>query len=151
MTSIVSYQKVITPVTTHTLKVPDNTGVDDAARCTELATVGDVTYVASPDGVTLPEQPSQITVTPVTLTDDLKAQIRDASPHCKLISERMIQKIRAKYTIDDEMFFARIGVGAALNLYTPSAGEHADMEAFGVFVEGVRQWGRAQRAALGLA
>ena len=29
--------------------------------------------------------------------------------------------------------------------------EHADMEAFGVFVESVRQWGRAQRAALGLA
>ena len=150
MTSIVSYQKVITPVTTHTLRVPDNSGVDDTIRCTELATIEDTTYVSVPAGVTLPTQPSQITVSPVTLTDALREQIKAASPHCRLISERMIQKIRSVYTIDDEMFFARIGVGAALGLYTPAPDEQAAMQAFGVFVEGVREWGRAERALLGL-
>jgi len=62
----------------------------------------------------------------------------------------MIQKIRAQYSIDDEMYFARIGVGAANGMYTPTAGEMADMQAFGQFVEGVRQWGREERAKLGL-
>jgi len=63
----------------------------------------------------------------------------------------MIQKIRAKYSVDDEMFFARIGVGAATGMYTPTAGEMADTQAFGEFVESVRQWGRTERANLGLA
>jgi hypothetical protein len=68
----------------------------------------------------------------------------------RLINARMIDKIRAEYSIDDEMFFARIGVGAATGMYTPTPGEQADMAAFGAFVESVRQWGRAERAKLGL-
>ncbi len=130
--------------------MPDNSGIDDAARCTELATLGDITYVAVPSGVTLPEQPSQITVTPVTLTDDLKTQIRDASPHCKLIAERMLQKIRAAYTAEDEMYFARISIGVLSGQYVFETGEQAAVAAYGAHVEGVREWGRAQRAALGL-
>lgn len=45
---------------------------------------------------------------------------------------------------------ARIGVGAATGMYTPSASELAEMTEFGAFVEGVRNWGRAERAKLGL-
>lgn len=150
MISIVSYQKVITPVTTYTLRVPDNAGVDDATRCTELATLGDVTYVAIPAGVTLPEQPTQITVTPVTLTDSLKEQIKAASPHVSLIAERMLQKIRAAYTPEDEMYFARISIGVLSGQYVFETGEQAAVAAYGAHVEGVREWGRTQRAALGL-
>lgn len=69
---------------------------------------------------------------------------------CKLISERMVQKIRAQYTVDDELYFARISLGALMGLYAPSAAEVAATQAFGVFVEGVRQWGRDERAKLGL-
>ena len=134
------------------MNLPDSQGADlaDSVHCTELCTIDGTTYVAVPAGVTLPAQPEQITVSTVTLTDALREQIKAASPHCRLISERMIQKIRAVYTIDDEMFFARIGVGAALGLYTPAPDEQAAMQAFGVFVEGVREWGRAERAKLGL-
>ena len=130
--------------------MPDNTGVDDGVRCTELATLGDLTYVCIPSGVTLPAQPPQITVTPVTLTDAIKEQIKAASPHASLISERMLQKIRAKYTPEDEMYFARISIGALSGQYTFEPGEQAAITAYGAHVESVREWGRAQRAALGL-
>ena len=76
--------------------------------------------------------------------------IKAASTHCQLINNRMIEKIRAMYSIDDEMYFARIGVGAATGLYTPSQDEMQAMTVFGELVESVRQWGRDERAKLGL-
>jgi len=132
------------------MALPDSQGVNDELHCTELCTLDGVTYVAVPDGVTLPAQPPEITLETVTLTPELREQIKAASVHVAFIAERMIQKIRAAYSIDDEMYFARIGVGAAAGLYTPTAGEMADMQAFGEFVESVRQWGRTEREKLGL-
>ena len=148
---IYSYQKVSTPYTVIQAALPDSAGANDELHCTELCTLGSITYLSVPDGVTLPDQPPEIELAPVTLSPELREQIKAASPHAQLIAERMIQKIRAQYSIDDEMFFARIGVGAAAGMYTPTAGEMADMQAFGEFVESVRQWGRAERANLGLA
>lgn len=149
-TSIVSYQKVSMPYTVISATLPDSSGADDAQHCTELCTIDGITYLAVPDGVTLPEQPPEITLEPVTLTPELREKIKAASVHAQFIAERMVQKIRARYSIDDEMFFARIGVGAATGMYAPSDSELADMQAFGEFVESVRQWGRAERAKLGL-
>lgn len=150
MTTILSYTKVFTPYTVLQMALPDSQGTNDELHCTELCRLDGVTYVAVPAGVTLPDQPAEITVLPVTLTPELKSAIKAASPHVALISERMIQKIRGTYTIDDEMFFARIGIGAATGMYTPTDGEMADMQAFGDFVESVRQWGRDERARLGI-
>ena len=149
--SILSYRKVSTPYTVIQAVLPDSAGANDDLNCTELCTLGDITYLSVPDGVTLPDQPPEIELTPVTLSPELREQIKAASPHIQLISERMIQKIRAQYSVDDEMFFSRIGVGAATGMYAPTVGEMADMQAFGLFVEGVRQWGRDERAKLGLA
>lgn len=148
--SIHAYQKASTAHTIIQALLPDSTGADDATHCTELCTIDGTTYLAIPDGVTLPAQPSEITLEPVALTPELREQIKAASVHVAFIAERMIQKIRAVYSIDDEMYFARIGVGAATGMHTPTAGELADMQAFGEFVEGVRQWGRVERAKLGL-
>lgn len=125
-------------------------GIDDSLHCTELCTLDGVTYLAVPDGVTLPPQPPEITLAPVALTPELRDAIKAASAHSQLVGERMVQKIRAQYSLDDEMFFARIGVGAATGMYTPTADELAEMQAFGAFVEGVRQWGRSERDKLGL-
>lgn len=150
-TSIVSYQKVSTPYTVIQALLPDSTGVDDALHCTELCTLDGITYLAVPDGVTMPPQPSEVTLEIVTITPDLRERLKAESVHSQWIGERMVQKIRAVYSIDDEMFFARIGVGAATGMYQPTPGELADMQAFGAHVESVRQWGRAERAKLGLA
>lgn len=147
MTSIVRYQKATDAWTTHTLATPTDSG------CTELCTLDDgYTYVAVPDGVTLPGQPAEIaaSVETVTVTSELRDAIKAASPHCRLIAERMIEQIRARYSVDDELFYARIMIGAGAGLYELQAGEAEEVAAFKTHVETVREWGRTQRAALGL-
>lgn len=154
MTSIVSYRKATDSYTTYALVTPD-TQLDAAGAelyCTELCTLDGVTYVAVPDGITLPEQPPQIasTVTSVTLTPELRDRIKAASPHCQFIDARMQDKIRARYSAEDETYFARIGTGVALGKYTFEPGEEAALTEYGAHVETVRQWGRTERSKLGL-
>lgn len=146
MPSIVAYRKISDATTTYTLHLPDG------AAHTELCTIDGTTYVSLADGVTLPAQPEQIaaSVEPVALSPVLRAEIEAASPHCKLIDERMRAQIREMYTLEDELKFARFGVGAAMAMYSPTADEIQQMTVYGEFVEGVRQWGRDERAKLGL-
>lgn len=152
MPSIVSYRKHIDSQITRELRLPASPqGMQPIG--TELATIDGITYVSLPDGVTLPaDQPTEIaaSIATVALDNVLREQIKTASPHCKLISQRMIDKIRDLYSIDDEMYFARIGVGAANGMYVPTMDELQAMTVFGEFVESIRQWGRAERAKLGL-
>ncbi len=98
----------------------------------------------------MPPQPEQIGATAVTLDSALLDEIKAASPALRLIHRRMEEKIRERYSVADEQYFARIGVGAALGIYVFEPGEQEELQAFGVFVESVRAWGRAQRAELGL-
>lgn len=139
---IYSYQKTSDAYTTYQAQGTE------AAPVQELCTIEGVTYFAGPD--VLPPQPTQISVAEVTLTDALREQIKAASPHCQLIYRRMEEQIRAKYSADDEMFLTRIGVGQALGAYSMSLGEKQELGDYQLFVEGVRQWGRDQRALLGL-
>lgn len=144
MTHIVSYQKQSDAYTVYQLNAPEGS--------TELCTIDGVTYVSVPDD-DLPEQAAQISasiVNPVTLTTELREAIKAASPHCALIHERMEAKIRDKYSLSDEQYFNRISSGAALGLYTFEAGESVALQAFGDYIESVRQWGREQRGQLGL-
>ena len=144
MTHIVSYQKQSDAYTVYQLNAPEGS--------TELCTIDGVTYVSVPDD-DLPEQAAQISasiVNPVTLTTELREAIKAASPHCALIHERMEAKIRDKYSLSDEQYFARIASGVALGMYTFEAGEQDALAAFSAYVEEVRQWGREQRALLGL-
>lgn len=98
----------------------------------------------------MPEQHADIGWQDVTLTDALKEQIKAASRPCQLIAEAMQQRIRAVYPVEDEQYFARIGVGAALGVYAFQPGEKDALLAFGAHVEAVRQWGRGARSELGL-
>ena len=150
MTTIYSYAKFSTPHTVIQMALPDNSGLDDALRATELCTLDGITYVAVPEGLTLPAQPPEIDPQPVVLTDALKDRIKAASPHVQLIYERTEQLIRAKYSMSDEAKYARIGVGVALGVYAFGAGEQDELLAFGAYVEAAREWGRNERAALGL-
>ena len=144
MAHIVSYQKKSDAYTVYQLNAPDGS--------TELCTIDGITYVSVPDGE-LPEQPAQIAasvIDPVTLTTELREAIKAASPHCQLIHQRMEDKIRERYSLSDEQYFSRIASGAALGYYTFETGEAESLQAFGLYVESVRQWGREQRALLGL-
>lgn len=152
MITIITYQKFINTEITRELRLP----VDGQHQSlgTELATLADgTTYVCLPDGATLPpDQPAEIaaSIQAVTLDAASRAAIVSASPHCKLIDERMREQIRGTYPLEDELKYARIGVGAAMGMYVPTTDEIQAMTVFGTFVEGVRQWGRDERARLGL-
>ena len=145
---IYAYTKVSTPYTIIQMALPYE--MDSENQCTELCTLEGVTYVAVPDSVTLPDQPAELTITEATITPELRDQIKAASPHCRLITERMEMRISSKYSLSDEQYFARIGVGAALGAYTFAPGEQDELLAFGAYVEAARQWGRDERAKLGL-
>ena len=123
---------------------------DDNNAMQEIATVGDWRYVYAPDNTEIPEQWPEIEWQSVVLSDELKEAIKANSRPCFLISERMQEMIRARYTAEDEMYFARIGTGKALGVYEFQAGEESALLDYGNFVESVRQWGRDERAKIGL-
>mgnify|MGYP003583096826 CR=1 FL=1 len=117
----------------------------------ELCVLDGVTYVTVPeDADPLPEQHQQITLEPVIVDAGLRERLLTESRAGQLISQAIIDKIRAKYPIDEELYFARIGIGSLTDLYTPSEAEVQELAAYGQYVESVREWGRQQRAALGL-
>ena len=145
---IYAYTKVSTPYTIIQMALPYE--MDSENQCTELCTLEGVTYVSVPDSVTLPDQPAELTITEATITPELRDAIKVESPHCRLITERMEMRISSKYSLSDEQYFARIGVGAALGAYTFAPGEQDELLAFGAYVEAARQWGRDERAKLGL-
>lgn len=139
--------------TPHTTPGPNGTSLRFRAGesgATELAELDGHAYVHVPDGVEVPEQPAEIAWQAITPDAVLLGRIKAESRPVQLIAQQMVERIRASYSIDDEMFFARIGVGAATGMYQPTQQELQEMTVFGEFVESVRQWGREERAKLGL-
>jgi hypothetical protein len=134
---ILKYQKVTDEFTTHALREPDYKEGDP--RVTELCTIGDETYVHVPDDLVLPEQAFNIDVTmeAVTLTGELKAEIKALSPHVKLINARVVEKIREKYSQDDELKAAH------------AAGSPFAVE-FLAYRDQCIAWGNAEKAKIGL-
>ena len=96
-----------------------------------------MTYLHIPDEVTLPTQPAQITVETVDLDDTLRSQIKQASPHIDLINRRVVEAIRERYSIEDEIKLIRLA---------PSD----ESTAYNAYVESCRDVGREQKAAIGL-
>jgi len=104
-----------------------------------------------PDGATLAaEQPEQVQMEEVIPEGELKEQIEAASTHCQLIYARMQEQIKAAYCDEDEKYLTRIAVGSLAGWYTLQPGEAELIVGFQTFIEGVRQWGRDERAKLGL-
>jgi hypothetical protein len=150
---IIKYQKIIEKFsdgssTTHDLNEPDYQ--DSDSRCTELATIDGVTYVHVPDDVTLPDQPAQINVEEVTLTPELKEQIKAASPHVRLSYKRLQERIRSRYSLEDEQYLTRISIGALSGTYAMQEDEPALIAAYQVWVEECREIARLERTAWGL-
>lgn len=135
MTYIYSYQKYIDSIRTVEIRLPE--GENNQRIGTELATIGEVTYVSLPDDAVLPAQPDEIMVSEVTLTPELKSEISQASPHVRLINQRVSDKIAERYSMGDEIKLIRTA---------PSA----EFEAYNAYAEDCRAWGRAEKAKLGL-
>lgn len=132
---IYSYQKHIDSIRTVEAIFP--TDDKNQRKGTELATVEGITYINIPEDTDLPGQPAEIDVVPAVITDDLLASIKQASPHYRLINEQVSERIRQRYSIDDEIKLLRIA---------PSD----ETTAWNDYVEECRLWGRDQKALLGL-
>ena len=131
---IYAYTKYVDAIRTVEMLLPGS-GMERQGQ--ELATIDGITYVFVPDTATLPPQPPEITVAPVTLTDALRHSIKAASPHVWLINERVVAMIRQRYSVDDEIKMLRIA---------PSD----ETTAYNAYVEECRAWGREQKAEMGL-
>lgn len=133
MAKLYKYQKITDSITTHVLAEPDSQL--DTERVTELCTIDGVTYVSVPDSVTLPSQSAQIPVEEVVLTEELAAAIIAASPHTQLIKSRVIDRIREKYSADDEIKMLRLG-------------RCAETETYYVYTDACRAWGKVEKEKL---
>ena len=150
-TSIHRYQPVITPGpagTDHRPSGPDGEGYQETL--TELCTLDGWRYVNVPSGVAVTVPAALATWEAVTPDAALRERIKAESPHTQLIAERVIQQIRAIYPLDEELYFARIAVGALLGTYTLLDGEAEALTQYQAEVEAAREWGRTERAKLGL-
>lgn len=137
MPTLYRYQKHITAEITREINLPHE-GSQRLGQ--EIATVDGITFVSVPDGKALPsDQPAEIaaSIAEVTLTDALREQIANASPQVRLIRATVVAKIGEQYSLADEVKLLRTA---------PSA----EFEAYNAHAESCREWGRAQKAALGL-
>lgn len=138
-----SYRKAIDAVTTHTLRLPDPVAgqAGDEARGQELATLADGRTIVAVTGTLPANQPSAIAASvqalPSPLPTDLRNAIRDASPHVRLINQRVQDAIAARYSMADEIKLLRTA---------PSP----DAVAYNAYVEDCRAWGRSEKAKIGL-
>lgn len=149
-TSIYQYRKASNPWTEITMSLPEGQGADSDVRCTELCTLDGITYVAVPDCLTLPPQPPEIQPERATITPELRERIKAESTHCQLIAQRLIDRIRARFSVDDEAFLMRITIGQLSGAYKMSAGEAATVAEYQRVAEEARAWAKAERAKLGL-
>lgn len=119
------------------------------AEVQELCCLDDgYTYICGPDE--LPGQPPQVAIEQVDLSDELREQIKISSPQCRLIRQRMQERIRARYSAEDEMYFTRIAVGQLMGAYEMQTGEPEAVTEYQVFIESIRQYGKDEREKYGL-
>ena len=129
---LIKYKKIQDEYTTYRLIEPED------IKCTELCTLGDYTYVHVPEDTVLPSQHDQLTISEVTLTDELKNSIKLSSKHVKLINERVVIKIREKYSLNDELKMHRLNKNSS---------EFTD---YNTFVKSSISWGVQEKSKIGL-
>jgi hypothetical protein len=145
---IYKYTKITDEYTTYTVIFPQDSEGNQIG--TELVTINEETYFHIPDTEALPEQSEQISVEVVTLTDELKKEIKAISPHVQLSYKRLRERIRSKYDIEDEQYLTRISVGNLMGAYELLEGESDLIAEYQAWVEECREIARLERVALGL-
>ena len=145
MLKIFKYQKITDAFTTHTLVEPDYNLLKTDERIIELCVLEDETYVSVPDDIVLPEQPKIIskTLEEVQLDDTLKVQISKASVHVQLLNQRVVEKIREKYDVNDELGMTRKKVAA-------ETGSATKFNSYNTYVKSCIAWGDSEKTKLGL-
>ena len=148
MTSIYRYQPVI-------IEGPNGTDFRPRAESpehtlTELAVLDGWRYIAVPDGtvVVVPEEIE--TWEPVIITPELREQLKAVSPHTRLALSQFIDAVREQFSLDDELYFARIATGALIGSYTFEPGEAELLAEYQQHVESCRAVLKSRYTELGL-
>ena len=133
MATLFRYQPVITPG-------PNGTDYQPLSEdLTFLCELDGFRYVSIPEG-SIPEVPAELsTWEQITLTPELRESIKTASHLCGLYRERFVQTIRTKYSLDDELYFARIATGTLIGSYVFQPGEAELLAAYQADVEAARE------------
>lgn len=125
---IISYRKQVTRETTKTIELCDGD--------TELCTIYGVSYASVQDASAVID-PHNIGFKVELVSEELRENLCAQSPHVQLIQQRVRDKISELYSVYDEIKLIRTAPSSEFDEYN----EHAEM---------CRQWGREQKALLGL-
>ena len=92
-----------------------------------------------------PEQPKGIILEEVVLTEELKEKLRKNSSHWQRYKERVIEKIREKYSLDDEL-----NIIHTRNLGTKTTDDKAKISEYDKYVKSVKDYYATYKASLGI-
>jgi hypothetical protein len=128
------FQKVVANGTTYRFVHPNTEGEQ---LSTELATINGFTYVHVKEGAELPEQHPQTGVVEITPSVEEMEAIKESSHLVRNINNTVQDKIAERYSMADEIKLLRTH---------PSV----EFDAYNAYVEECRQWGREQKANIGV-
>jgi hypothetical protein len=120
------YKKIITDITTYTLVEPDYELLKLKERVQVIGELDGFTYISVPDSVTLPKEQ------PILLIE--------ANLEADKIDFQTVQKIRAQYSINDELKALRTAVG----------GNTTEFTAYNAYVEKCKAAGTVLKQAVGV-
>jgi len=126
MIKLYKYRKIADAITTYCLIEPDYNLLKTKERVQELATIDGWTYVSVPDSIILPEQPPQIYL------------VETEVPQVALINEQVVERIRRKYSINDEIKMLRVDPSKTT----------AEFVAYNNYAEECRVWGESEKTKL---
>ena len=92
-----------------------------------------------------PEQPKGIILEEVVLTAELKEKLRKNSSHWQRYKERVIEKIREKYSLDDEL-----NIIHTKNLGTKTTDNKAKISEYDNYVQSVKDYYAKYKESLGI-
>ena len=121
--------------------------IDQSPTLSEFERYGNETLTSNPDEKTVTVVRAVVPWTVEEIAAEKQARYDQAM---QAIDAKIQVKIRDKYALEDEQYFARIGVGVALGVYEFQEGEREALLEFGQFVESIRHWGCDERAKLAL-
>jgi hypothetical protein len=120
------YKKIVTDITTYTLVEPDYELLKLKERVQVIGELDGFTYIEVPDSVTLPKEQ------PILLIE--------ANLEADKIDFQTVQKIRAQYSINDELKALRTAVG----------GNTTEFTTYNAYVEKCKAAGTVLKQAVGV-
>ena len=93
----------------------------------------------------IPEQPKGIKLEEVTLTTELQEKLRKYSSHWKRYKELIVDKIREKYSLDDE-----VNLLNTKNLSTKTATDKTKISDYDNYVKSIKDYYAEYKASLGI-